>query len=70
MYDTVGIFDVTGELQRHLKSDTKVDEEKRGRLKRLSERTAVMDENEYKDYTKARSCSFCAGHSIKYFFLL
>ncbi|VIO88525.1 Uncharacterized protein BM_BM8042 [Brugia malayi] len=65
IYDSVGLFDVTGELQRYLKSDVKVDEEKRERLKRLSERTALMDEDEYKDYTIARTYSFCAGHGIR-----
>uniref|UniRef100_A0A0R3RSR7 Transcription initiation factor TFIID subunit 12 n=1 Tax=Elaeophora elaphi TaxID=1147741 RepID=A0A0R3RSR7_9BILA len=65
IYDTVGLFDVTGELQRCLKSDVKVDEEKRERLKRLSERTALMDEDEYKEYTVARTYSFCAGHSVR-----
>ncbi|VDM94358.1 unnamed protein product [Onchocerca ochengi] len=66
IYDTIGLFDVTGELQRYLKSDVKVDEEKRERLKRLSERTALMDEDEYKEYTVARTYSFCAGHGVRY----
>lgn len=66
IYDTVKLFDVTGELQRYLKSDVKVDEEKRERLKRLSERTALMDETEYKEYTVARTYSFCAGHGVRY----
>uniref|UniRef100_A0A915PCU4 Uncharacterized protein n=1 Tax=Setaria digitata TaxID=48799 RepID=A0A915PCU4_9BILA len=65
VYDTVGLFDVTGELQRYLKSDMKIDEEKHERLKRLSERTARMDEDEYKEYTMARTYSFCAGHGIR-----
>ncbi|VDM98051.1 unnamed protein product, partial [Onchocerca ochengi] len=65
IYDTIGLFDVTGELQRYLKSDVKVDEEKRERLKRLSERTALMDEDEYKEYTVARTYSFCAGHGVR-----
>ncbi|KAL3989729.1 Transcription initiation factor IID 18kD subunit family protein [Acanthocheilonema viteae] len=65
IYDTVGLFDVTGELQRYLKSDVKIDEEKRERLKRLSERTALMDEDEYKEYTIARTYSFCSGHGVR-----
>lgn len=67
IYDTVGLFDVTGELQRFMKNDVKVDDEKRERLKRLSKRTAMMDEDEYKEYTVARTYSFCAGHGIRYY---
>ncbi|MCP9262916.1 TWiK family of potassium channels protein 18 [Dirofilaria immitis] len=64
IYDLIGLFDVTGELQRYLKNDVKIDEEKCERLKRLSERTALMDEDDYKEYTVARTYSFCAGHGV------
>ncbi|KAM3728700.1 TWiK family of potassium channels protein [Dirofilaria immitis] len=65
IYDLIGLFDVTGELQRYLKNDVKIDEEKCERLKRLSERTALMDEDDYKEYTVARTYSFCAGHGVR-----
>ncbi|VDM95502.1 unnamed protein product [Thelazia callipaeda] len=65
IYESIGLFDVTGELQLYLKDETRIDVEKRERLRRLSERAAHMDEFEYKNYTLARAYSFCAGHSIR-----